>query len=169
MRHSGPCRSGRRPLTPGPRPFTWTPMVIILKTALGLLTSLFWTLLPDRRLQEQEGILLGPWPGLLGTGFVTNMLDALGIGELRPADGRLQVLQARGRPGHPGHDERRQHHPHGDPGLPLHGHRRRRSADPGLHVPRGPGRGGPRRRGGRPGCPEGRSSWAWASGSWRSP
>jgi len=55
-------------------------MVIILKTALGLLTSLFgFYYLSDVR-KSRKQFSTTPWPGLLGTGCVTNLLDTLGIG-----------------------------------------------------------------------------------------
>ncbi len=55
-------------------------MVIILKTALGLLTSLFgFYYLADVR-KSRKTFSAKPWPGLLGTGCFTNMLDTLGIG-----------------------------------------------------------------------------------------
>jgi uncharacterized membrane protein YfcA len=55
-------------------------MVIILKTALGLLTSLFGFYFLTDALRSRKGFSPAPWAGLLGTGFVTNTLDALGIG-----------------------------------------------------------------------------------------
>jgi uncharacterized membrane protein YfcA len=55
-------------------------MVIILKTALGLLTSLFGFYYLTDAVKSRKGFSSTPWPGLLGTGFVTNMLDTLGIG-----------------------------------------------------------------------------------------
>ncbi len=55
-------------------------MVIILKTALGLLTSLFGVYYLTDAWRSRKGFSSAPWSGLLGTGFVTNTLDALGIG-----------------------------------------------------------------------------------------
>jgi len=55
-------------------------MVIILKTALGLLTSLFGVYFLTDAWRSRKGFSPAPWSGLLGTGFVTNTLDALGIG-----------------------------------------------------------------------------------------
>jgi uncharacterized membrane protein YfcA len=55
-------------------------MVIILKTALGLLTSLFGVYFLTDAWRSRKGFSPAPWSGLLGTGFVTNALDALGIG-----------------------------------------------------------------------------------------
>jgi uncharacterized membrane protein YfcA len=55
-------------------------MVIILKTALGLLTSLFGFYYLTDALRSRKGFSPAPWAGLLGTGFVTNTLDALGVG-----------------------------------------------------------------------------------------
>jgi len=55
-------------------------MVIILKTALGLLTSLFGFYYLTDVLKSRKEFSPAPWAGLLGTGFVTNMLDALGVG-----------------------------------------------------------------------------------------
>ncbi len=55
-------------------------MVIILKTALGLLTSLFGFYYLTDAWRNRKGFSSAPWAGLLGTGFVTNTLDALGVG-----------------------------------------------------------------------------------------
>jgi uncharacterized membrane protein YfcA len=55
-------------------------MVIILKTVLGLLTSLFGFYYLTDAYKSRKGFSSTPWPGLLATGFVTNTLDALGIG-----------------------------------------------------------------------------------------
>jgi uncharacterized membrane protein YfcA len=55
-------------------------MVIILKTVLGLLTSLFGFYYLTDAYKSRREFSSTPWPGLLGTGFITNMLDTLGIG-----------------------------------------------------------------------------------------
>jgi len=55
-------------------------MVIILKTVLGFLTSLFGFYYLTDAYKSRKEFSSTPWPGLFGTGFVTNMLDALGIG-----------------------------------------------------------------------------------------
>ncbi len=55
-------------------------MVIILKTVLGLLTSLFGFYYLTDAYKSRREFPPTPWPGLFGTGFVTNMLDTLGIG-----------------------------------------------------------------------------------------
>ncbi len=49
-------------------------MVIILKTALGLLTSLFGFYYLTDAYKSRKAFSPAPWAGLLGTGFVTNML-----------------------------------------------------------------------------------------------
>ena len=55
-------------------------MTIILKTALGLMTAFFsFFYLPDVFKHRRE-FSDKPWAGLLGTGFVTNFFDTLGIG-----------------------------------------------------------------------------------------
>ncbi len=55
-------------------------MVIILKTVLGLLTSLFGFYYLTDAYKRRREFSSTPWPGLFGTGFITNMLDTLGIG-----------------------------------------------------------------------------------------
>jgi uncharacterized membrane protein YfcA len=55
-------------------------MVIVLKAALGILTSLFGFYYFTDAYKSRREFSSTPWPGLLGTGFITNMLDALGIG-----------------------------------------------------------------------------------------
>ncbi len=55
-------------------------MTIILKTALGLMTAFFsFFYLPDIFKHRRE-FSDKPWAGLLGTGFITNFFDTLGIG-----------------------------------------------------------------------------------------
>jgi uncharacterized membrane protein YfcA len=55
-------------------------MTIILKTALGLMTAFFsFFYLPDVFKHRRE-FSDKPWSGLLGTGFITNFFDTLGIG-----------------------------------------------------------------------------------------
>ena len=55
-------------------------MVIILKIVLGLLTSLFGFYYLTDAAKSRKDFSSTPWPGLFGTGFVTNMFDTLGIG-----------------------------------------------------------------------------------------
>lgn len=55
-------------------------MVIILKTVLGLLTSLFGFYYLTDAYKSRKEFSSTPWPALFGTGFITNMLDTLGIG-----------------------------------------------------------------------------------------
>jgi uncharacterized membrane protein YfcA len=55
-------------------------MVIILKAILGVMTSLFGIYYLRDVYKNQQTFSDKPWPGLLGTGFVTNFLDTLGIG-----------------------------------------------------------------------------------------
>jgi uncharacterized membrane protein YfcA len=55
-------------------------MTLILKTALGLMTAFFsFFYLPDVFRHRRE-FSDKPWAGLLGTGFITNFFDTLGIG-----------------------------------------------------------------------------------------
>jgi len=55
-------------------------MTIILKVALGLMTAFFsFFYLPDVFKHRRE-FSDKPWAGLLGTGFITNFFDTLGIG-----------------------------------------------------------------------------------------
>jgi len=55
-------------------------MVIILKAVLGVLISLFGSYYLTDAVKSRKRFSSTPWPGLLGTGFVTNMFDTLGIG-----------------------------------------------------------------------------------------
>ncbi len=55
-------------------------MVIILKSVLGFLTALFGFYYLTDVYKNRARFSATPWPGLLGTGFITNMFDALGIG-----------------------------------------------------------------------------------------
>jgi uncharacterized membrane protein YfcA len=55
-------------------------MVIILKTALGVLTSLFGFYYLTDAYRSRSAFSPTPWPRLTGTGFITNLLDTLGIG-----------------------------------------------------------------------------------------
>jgi uncharacterized membrane protein YfcA len=55
-------------------------MVIILKTALGLLSTLFGFYYLTDVYRNRDKFSLTPWPRLGGTGFITNLLDTLGIG-----------------------------------------------------------------------------------------
>lgn len=55
-------------------------MVIILKAVLGVMTSLFGYYYIKDVLKNQKSFSDKPWPGILGTGFITNFLDTLGIG-----------------------------------------------------------------------------------------
>lgn len=55
-------------------------MIIILKTALGLLASLFGFYYLTDAFKQRAEFSSTPWPRLWGTGFITNLLDTLGIG-----------------------------------------------------------------------------------------
>ena len=55
-------------------------MVIILKSALGLMTTLFGIYYLSDVFKNRRTFSEAPWAGLLGTGFLTNLLDTLGIG-----------------------------------------------------------------------------------------
>ena len=55
-------------------------MVIILKSVLGLLTALFGFYYLTDVYRNRDKFCPTPWPRLLGTGFITNMFDTLGIG-----------------------------------------------------------------------------------------
>ena len=55
-------------------------MILILKIVLGLLTSLFGTCYASDVIRHRKQLSRKPWSALLGTGFVTNFLDTLGIG-----------------------------------------------------------------------------------------
>ena len=55
-------------------------MVIILKAVLGVLSALFGTYYLRDVYKNRQTFSDKPWPGLAGTGFVTNFLDTLGIG-----------------------------------------------------------------------------------------
>lgn len=55
-------------------------MVIILKAVLGFITSFFGFFFFKDVIKNRKSITGKPWSGLLGTGFITNFLDTLGIG-----------------------------------------------------------------------------------------
>jgi uncharacterized membrane protein YfcA len=55
-------------------------MVIILKSVLGLMTTLFGVYYLSDVFKNRRTFSEAPWAGLLGTGFITNLLDTLGIG-----------------------------------------------------------------------------------------
>ncbi|MCK9413943.1 MAG: sulfite exporter TauE/SafE family protein [Prolixibacteraceae bacterium] len=55
-------------------------MVIFLKVVLGMMTGLFGTYYLKDALTHRKSFSDKPWSGLLGTGFITNFLDTLGIG-----------------------------------------------------------------------------------------
>lgn len=55
-------------------------MVIILKAVLGLMTSFFGFYYIRDVIKNRNLFSKKPWAGLLGTGFVTNFFDTLGIG-----------------------------------------------------------------------------------------
>ncbi|HUU06084.1 MAG TPA: sulfite exporter TauE/SafE family protein [Patescibacteria group bacterium] len=53
---------------------------MILKTVLGLMTTLFGYFYLTDVGKNQKTFSDKPWPGLLGTGLITNFFDTLGIG-----------------------------------------------------------------------------------------
>jgi len=55
-------------------------MVIILKSVLGLMTTLFGVYYLSDVFKNRRTFSEALWAGLLGTGFITNLLDTLGIG-----------------------------------------------------------------------------------------
>ena len=55
-------------------------MIVILKSVLGILTSLFGFYYLVDVYKNRGKFSPTPWSLLLGTGFITNMLDTLGIG-----------------------------------------------------------------------------------------
>lgn len=55
-------------------------MVIFLKVLLGVMTGLFGSYYLKDALTNRQSFSDKPWPGLLGTGFITNFFDTLGIG-----------------------------------------------------------------------------------------
>ena len=55
-------------------------MAIILKTVLGLMTTLFGFFYLTDVGKNQKSFSDKPWPGFLGTGLITNFFDTLGIG-----------------------------------------------------------------------------------------
>lgn len=55
-------------------------MIIILKSALGFLASLFGFYYLTDAFKHRATFSPTPWPRLAGTGFITNLFDTLGIG-----------------------------------------------------------------------------------------
>lgn len=59
-------------------------MTIILKVFLGVITSLFGYYYVTDVFKNRKLFSGKPWSGLLGTGFITNFFDTLGIGSFAP-------------------------------------------------------------------------------------
>ena len=59
-------------------------MALILKAVLGLMTSFFSFYYIRDVIKNREKFTGKPWTGLLGTGFITNFFDTLGIGSFAP-------------------------------------------------------------------------------------
>ena len=55
-------------------------MALILKTVLGLMTTFFGYFYLTDIVKNQKTFSDKSWPGLFGTGFITNFFDTLGIG-----------------------------------------------------------------------------------------
>lgn len=55
-------------------------MAVILKAVLGLMTSFFGFYYLRDVIKNRKQFSNKPWSGLLGTGFITNFFDTLGIG-----------------------------------------------------------------------------------------
>lgn len=55
-------------------------MVLVLKAVLGVMSALFGSYYILDVFKNQKSFSDKPWPGLLGTGFITNFFDTLGIG-----------------------------------------------------------------------------------------
>ena len=55
-------------------------MVVVLKSALSLMTAFFGAYFLSDVFRNRGCFSAKPWAGYLGTGFVTNFLDTLGIG-----------------------------------------------------------------------------------------
>jgi uncharacterized membrane protein YfcA len=59
-------------------------MDVILKTILGCMTSFFGYYYFSDVIRNRKMLSDKPWSGLMGTGFVTNFFDTLGIGSFAP-------------------------------------------------------------------------------------
>jgi uncharacterized membrane protein YfcA len=59
-------------------------MAIILKSVLGLMTAGFGYFYLADACRKRRTFSSRPWTGLLGTGFITNFFDTLGIGSFAP-------------------------------------------------------------------------------------
>ena len=68
-------------------------MEIILKTILGLMTSLFGYIFAGDILKNRILISGKPWSVLLGIGFITNFFDTLGIGSFAPLTAIFKFLK----------------------------------------------------------------------------
>jgi len=55
-------------------------MIAILKSVLAIFASTYAIAFSVDFFKNKDKLSKAPWPGLLGTGFVTNFLDTLGIG-----------------------------------------------------------------------------------------
>ena len=68
-------------------------MDIILKTILGLMTGFFGFYYVADVIKNKNHFSGKPWPALLGTGFLTNFFDNLGIGSFAPQTAILKFLK----------------------------------------------------------------------------
>jgi uncharacterized membrane protein YfcA len=59
-------------------------MAYVLKTILGLMTAGFGCFYLSDAFKKRSTFSGRPWSGLLGTGFITNFFDTLGIGSFAP-------------------------------------------------------------------------------------
>jgi Na+/proline symporter len=55
-------------------------MIVILKSILAIFASTYAVAFSVDFFKNKDKLSKASWPGLLGTGFVTNFLDTLGIG-----------------------------------------------------------------------------------------
>lgn len=65
-------------------------MQIILKTVLGIMSSFFGFYYLRDIIKNRKNFSDKSWPALLGLGFVTQILDTLGIGCFAIQTGRLK-------------------------------------------------------------------------------
>jgi hypothetical protein len=59
-------------------------MSFLLKAILGVMTSIFGYYYLTDVVRNKETFSGKRWSGLLGTGFITNFFDTLGIGSFAP-------------------------------------------------------------------------------------
>ena len=119
---------------------------IFLKSALGLMTSLFGFYYVRDAVRNRKTFSRKPWPAFLGTGLLTNFFDTLGIGSFAQQTAIFKFFKLVDDRIIPGTMNVGNTDPDGGPGLHFHDRGEGRSGHPGRDVRGRAGRVRPRRR-----------------------